>query len=723
MRSVFILVAALNGLAFNAFAQSTPKALTDFSAAVRNDIARLCLPVQYQNGASAYRDCVQQQITLREQASQADSLDDILSSLSFDERYAIQQFCGDSGNDELAQLCRIDQINELLALPEPRLDDLSSDEQYVMQQTCFNAQSSRGAAAYRDCQLSEILSITDKAAPVYGRISAVDRNALQLQCSASQPSLADYRDCVVNGTSGTSRPSSTAASVVAGSSTTDSQSSNDTLATANAIRVPNGNSDLAETQNVATTEPLSASAVIQPAKDIVTVAQTEAVEPELDAALPGSSTATNTDITLEPIEAIDEANQADAQSATDDSVSAEKSAPVDRVKEVLEQARQFVVTTFNGLSQQGKLLLAALIVAPFVLWLLLSGRRRNTYDNYETRENYNDANYNRDDLKNRVRPHDQFQTHNPEPSRDPISANWEAEADSLFDDPRTEPVTQKIEGGPVPRQDEYHIETYDEALQYEEDLLHKELDAEIRASDETRLEEAPSSGFASWLHSQPPSERLSLSIEFLLYWMAFGDERYDPSLKRRIFQTNDPSSHDIIKRWVLKEDVHAFADVIDWVQQNTTSVQRTQIVRLLMALLINGNTPTPVQNTLLRFFNDVFYLENPTSETIFEQDFGVALPAIPRVDRIAWWQRQTPETVSLWDARTINASNHLTRHAAQLGISAHASPARIEDAYKQALTRCNVERFDHLGEREHQLIESRRSRLIQAYDELVEALA
>jgi len=77
MRSALLLVAALNGLAFNAFAQnastatledtsgSTPSALADLPPAVRNDISRACLPVQYQNGAAAYRECVQDQIDSR----------------------------------------------------------------------------------------------------------------------------------------------------------------------------------------------------------------------------------------------------------------------------------------------------------------------------------------------------------------------------------------------------------------------------------------------------------------------------------------------------------------------------------------------------------------------------------------------------------------------------------------------------------------------------------
>jgi len=193
MRSVLLLVAALNGLAFNAFAQnasnatqeessgSTPSALADLPPAIRNDISRACLPVQYQNGAAAYRECVQDQIDSRTQLSQGNSVNALLTSLSFDDRYAIQQVCGTNDNDAQAQQCRATQVSALQELPEPKLNDLTSDEQYVMQQTCFTAQSTQGAAAYRTCQLNEIASINNSPAPEYSSLSAVDRNALQLR--------------------------------------------------------------------------------------------------------------------------------------------------------------------------------------------------------------------------------------------------------------------------------------------------------------------------------------------------------------------------------------------------------------------------------------------------------------------------------------------------------------------------------------------------------------
>ncbi len=65
MRSVLILLAVLNGLALNAYAQSSLSVLSELPAAAREDIARLCLPLQYRDGADAYRNCVKEDVATR----------------------------------------------------------------------------------------------------------------------------------------------------------------------------------------------------------------------------------------------------------------------------------------------------------------------------------------------------------------------------------------------------------------------------------------------------------------------------------------------------------------------------------------------------------------------------------------------------------------------------------------------------------------------------------
>jgi len=200
MRTALLLVAALNGLAFaaQAFSQTAPadsSALANLSAQARDDIARVCLPVQYRDGAPAYRECVRAEV-----AKRADTRADVgRTELSFDDRYAVQQACLAATTALDNKRCVQDQLNALAALPKPNLASLNNDENYVMQQACFVAQTQRGAAAYRQCQLSEIRSIQNQPSPNLAELSIVDRNALQLNCSAKPTSLAAYRACLVEG--------------------------------------------------------------------------------------------------------------------------------------------------------------------------------------------------------------------------------------------------------------------------------------------------------------------------------------------------------------------------------------------------------------------------------------------------------------------------------------------------------------------------------------------
>jgi len=357
----------------------------------------------------------------------------------------------------------------------------------------------------------------------------------------------------------------------------------------------------------------------------------------------------------------------------------------------MQRSKSLLIEAITDLTLKGLAILAAVIIAPFALWMILSGRKRQTDDDYYDEEEEEE------DLRDASRTSGRRQPTSvaARAQRNPLEANWaaaQAQARHSADDARAG--------------------------------LSRASMAENDVSSAHPESLAPSvTGFAGWLQTQPRATRQSLAIEFLIYWMAYSDDRYPPELKQRIFKNPDPDSHEIVKRWVLKEDVHAFSDVIDWLQRNTGGVQQQQIVQLLMALLINGNVPSPVQNTMLRFLGDVFYLSNPTIDEQFEHDYGATIPSIPRVDRLAWWERQTADAVQSWDARGLSSSDELTRNAAQLGVHFDDGVKQIEAAYKRAIHRCRPERFDQLGKREHQLISSRRARLTEARDHLIEALA
>ncbi len=760
MRLVLILAVALNGLAFDVSAQSaTSTPLTTLKTEVRDDIARICLPIQYREGAEAYRNCVKEQVATRGETKRLDKTMDAFSSLSFDDRYAIQQACG-SQNSESSRRCTANQISELSTLPEPNFSDITNDELYVMQQTCFHAQSKQGAAVYRQCQLNEIASVKNVAAPNYANLDIVKRNALQLKCSANQSRLLDYRDCLVSGLNSLNADAPSAATVVA-------EISQPAIQPSNAQRTA-----LIPSSTVVTVQ--TNTAQIRPTLIQPTAVQVEAeqnvIQPALAKALPSTPTAVTPIEDINPVEQPQAQTQSatEEQSTTDVIVTDTTSAPdvsenadgsgndsLETATNVFDTLKNFVLEFFNGLSTQGKMLLAAIVFMPMALWALLSGNKRRDRD-YD-HEYDDESEYANEDLKSRVRPRTKpsLQQSSLNDTDADISANWAAEVDSLFDDTptlqpesthnhqRAEHEAQLAPQSQYAQIDEYAPTKLIKPVPAVEPVSHHPAKTQRPAAEEaTRIITAPPSahypddsqaepitarasqgGFAHWLHSLPGNEQHSLAIEFLLYWIAFGDERYDPALKQRIFQDPNPSNKDIVKRWVLKEDVHAFADVIDWLQRNTTAIQKVQIVRLLMAMLVNGHEPTPVQNTLFRFLSDAFYFKDPTLEEMFEEDFQADLPAIPRVDRMAWWDRQSPGTVSSWNARKLNNSDEITRLAAQLGVDGEARSEHVEAAYELAARRCSAERFDHLSENEHQLILSRRNRLEQARDGLLEALA
>lgn len=771
MRLVLILAVALNGLAFEVSAQSADSTpLAALNTEVRDDIARICLPIQYRDGAEAYRICVKDQVSAREETQRVDKVMAAFSNLSFDDRYAIQQACG-SQNTRSARNCISNQITELLTLPEPQLSQITTDEQYVMQQTCFHAQSKQGAAVYRQCQLNEIASVKDVAVPNYANLDIVDRNTLQLKCSANQSRLLDYRGCLVSGSQSLKNAAPKAATVVA----QISQPVVDVPSSPRAALVPptatvrvqtnpvtirptliqSTNAESVSIEPVPSTEPVSIEPVpVQPVSEPALAKAIEA-QPVLTSAQnldqvsqPQAQTTTE----LQPAEAVTTTENAATQIAAENSNAA---VPLESATNAFDTLKNFVLRFATDLSTQGKMLLGAIVFMPLALWALLSGRKTRDHN-----DDYDESEYADQDLKSRVRPkgNSAFQNSRFNDTETEISANWEAEVDSLFDDAPTlhpetvrpqEPVVSEVQQTTNYAQiDEYAPTRLIKPAAVVASNQQQAVAPTQRIAEEPTIRVAPptapitapksapepipekpsvspaqQSGFASWLHSLPTPEQHSLAIEFVLYWIAFGDERYEPSQKQKIFQNQNPSNKDIVKRWVLKEDVHAFADAIDWLQRNTTAVQKLQTVRLLMAMLVNGHEPTPVQNTMFRFLSDAFYLKDPTLEEMFEEDFQATLPAIPRVDRMAWWDRQSAGTITSWNARKLNNSDEITRLAAQLGVDGEARSEHVESAYELAARRCSAERFDHLSENEHNLILSRRSRLQQARDGLLEALA
>jgi len=195
-------------------AQSTLESLPQTS---QEEISRVCLPVQFREGAAAYRNCVQAELELRSSGEAND-----MARLSFDDKYAVQQACAKAGGQSSSayQSCVADQIAELSSISAPVFDQITEDELYVIQQTCFDAQSKQGAANYRQCLNTELQSLQAIPAADTNKLSMLNKNALQLRCSANASTASQYRLCIaeeyesISGTEPTFLPVSTATQVV-----------------------------------------------------------------------------------------------------------------------------------------------------------------------------------------------------------------------------------------------------------------------------------------------------------------------------------------------------------------------------------------------------------------------------------------------------------------------------------------------------------------------------
>lgn len=225
-----------------------------------------------------------------------------------------------------------------------------------------------------------------------------------------------------------------------------------------------------------------------------------------------------------------------------------------------------------------------------------------------------------------------------------------------------------------------------------------------------------------WLIQHEPDEQLSLAIEFIIYWMAFADERYEPELKKRIFTMDSPDDHDLIKRWVLKQDTRAFAEVVTWLQDSTTMKQGEQIITLLLALLVSENALTPSQNTLLRFLSDALGLGHERLGSIYRRAYGQPLPPLPRLDKPIWWDTQSTDQMKRWDARSVARQSLEIQFRVKLGLalSGHIDPEEMDEHFIRAVARCRPQRFDQLTHREQQLAKRQMAKFEMARDSLAE---
>jgi len=713
--------------------------LSSLSAEAQEAVTRLCSPVQYREGAGAYRRCVQSEI----ESMQAGGKNG-LAELSFDDKYAVQQYCATSGNTH--QSCVSSQVASVRNVATPTMSNITDDEQYAIQQSCFTAQSTLGLLAYRQCVLNEIASLEQIPRIKLDALPVLERNALQLRCSANSTTAAAYRQCLAieyasfSNSLPTYQPTAVAeakpavatkpaaakpvpvsreiATAVQDAVTTttalptsnslprniEPQRAGDTITSASkpvdtSSTINGANTAAATTQitAAATTTPIAAPAtrvVAEPAAVATPVKQTanQTVDASGDALKPVATP-----------RIISRPNLAEqvAEAELESTNTTQQAAPGAGIKSVLEGLKD----KFNSLTSLGKAVAAVVLALPLLLLglkRLLSGKR--TEEEWESRyeERLSEA--------------------SPRNNTEAIKARWDEDLEDL-----TMPMEPLADNTPTERMP-------DRAPRAAADITATHLSSEnIEDTTATRFVQRPSratassastdarwqSGFGKWLESEPVESRQQHCVEFLIYWMAYGDERYEQSLKERLFSEQNPSASDQIKRWVLKQDVFAFADTMSWIKRNTSKIQQEQILDLLMALLVTENSITPSQNVILRMLADTFGIGADALQKQFGFAYGEELPPFPRTDKQSWWLEQRSEAVMRWDARQVAALPEREQMLARLGLDQQYSESDVVKAFRRAARRCHPDRFSQLGSWEHRLAQRQYERFEEARDILL----
>lgn len=705
--------------------------LSELSDADRDYIERICLPVQYKEGAKAYRECVFAQISELPAATEL-----ARSELTFDEQYAIQQMCMKVGvaESEGYQACTRQQIRELSSVAAPDFSQLTEDEIYAVQQSCFAVQTNDGATAYRECLNSSLVSLQTLPRPDLSALTLVERNALQLRCSAGNGGAATYRGCLLDATDQLPSESTTLDAPLAAveSPITDaplaaveSPALDEPLVVESPIEEEGTRTDIVtSTPAEQTSEPTTASSLTEftseidtePSELLALAVDTPFAEnnapaaeaPLLDTSVPASADGNSADLPLsaqvdvEP----DPATMTDAPAALDNQpINGDSNGELTEPS-LGEKASDIGTGIWKQLNSSissavgiNQVILFAAMGLPLLLIVYWGLMRKQD----KQREQFNQS-FPKHQPRERSYPDPDFnesrQSRDDTAAINPVQSRFSSQADTLF--------AGQVSNGAN--------DDDSEEIKREQAAAAADFNA---ASRRRQLEHA---GFQAWLSEQPLETRLSYAIEFLVYWMAYGDERYEPELKKKIFTLQDPSDHDLIKRWVLKQDVRAFKETVQWLQKNSSPEQREQVLGLLMALLVNENALTPVQNTLLRFLTDAFGLAPQALDTLYTTFYAQDLPPLPRTDKPLWWDQQAMDHLKRWDARSVSKQTQDIQCRVKLGLplTGEIQQQVLLQYFQRAADRCQPRHYDQLSSRERLLVERQLGKFEVARDVLME---
>jgi len=231
-------------------------------------------------------------------------------------------------------------------------------------------------------------------------------------------------------------------------------------------------------------------------------------------------------------------------------------------------------------------------------------------------------------------------------------------------------------------------------------------------------------GFATWILSTPENKRLEFAIELLINWLAYADNRFNAETKSRVFRMENPDNRNFVRRLAFEQDTLALSDAINYLQKNALSIQREQIINLLLVLLVHEKAVSPIINNLVRFLADAFGIGQARLHTIFEKAFDHEMPQIPRLDKSLWWQLIDEEQLLRWDIRALASQPEDIRYRWLLGLplSGALQQHALMSNYRRALDRCLPEHVDQLGRRATALVNSESDKYGLAFDSLWELM-
>jgi len=748
--------------------------LDELSPNQQQRIAGICNFEHYERGFNAYRECILGQLAVAKKSTR--SVPE-LATLTLDEQFAVQQTCQSDPMDSPTEnlRCIKQQIQALHREPAPDLASLSESERYVLANQCFEQQIDGDAREYRVCRNNAIESLSGLPVADFSQEPDEKRHSISLDCSTTAATVINYRKCLLaslgieytadsiadtNPASASNSVESTAMSnieqqtsaargsglVVASLDLSQSRLTQSAPSAAlsrqstDAIELDESDEPTQLAESAAQSVPVEPIEPVEPIAPIAPIAPVEPVEPvkpavpaespqltEISASVssapspePNSGTALSH---LAPT--ILEDNPPSAQTGT---TAQEGTKPLDTPLDTPNDSKDN-----SGSALQLKLIgIASAISIPLLLLGIWLGRKSDTRQQlHQPAQDFQPI-----DSDQHVDSDERIVTASPrDPSRHIITVSQDTPGR-----PDLRPLTPSAH---LPEDDHPNLsdttafedalnETYAQPIEPSsltdpQSALHtaeRESAPPIRPSDTAPPQTLPAdrNRFASWLSHLPAQTQLEHSIELLIYWMAYADNRYEPALKKEIFIMKDPDAHSLIKRWVFKKDASAFADAVKHLQQNTDLEQRRQIIHLLMALLVNEKALTPNQNVLLRFLSDAFGIGRVKLELSYLKAFGHTMPAMPRPDKSIWWQAYDTEHRLRWNFHSIAQLPEQIQSRIALGqpLQGALHPNALASSYSMAMKRCHHKEVNRLGERESRLLSKQRDKFTMAYDNLLE---